>query len=169
MVEIAGQRGTVRSLDLFTTELSNPDNLRVVIPNSKAYGDVIINHSRSDRRRIELHFGVDYADNLDTALDTMKAFAAADPRVLDEPAPWAKVTALADSSVTVTIRAWVRNKDYWDTRYDLTKVLKEQLEAAGLSFPYPHQVSIEAPTTEPDPPAPREPRSFASEQARGSA
>ena len=30
-----------------------------------------------------------------------------------------------------------------NTGFDLTKQVKETFEARGLSFPYPHQVSIE--------------------------
>lgn len=154
-IEVAGKTGTVRALDLFTTELSSPDNLRVVIPNGKAFGDIITNFSRPTTRRMELNFGVDYADDLDLALDLLIACAAEDPRVLKDPAPWAKVTGLADSSVTVTLRAWANNPDYWDTRFDLIKRVKERLEAEGLSFPYPHQVAISR-----DEMGPPEPRSF---------
>lgn len=141
-VEIAGKSGTVRKLDLFTTEMSSPDNLRVVVPNSKAFGEIVTNYSRPENRRIELNFGIDYADSLDTALDLLKVCAAEDRRVLKDPAPWSKVTALADSSVTVTVRAWSTPADYWETRFDLIKRVKERFEAAGLSFPYPHQVAL---------------------------
>jgi small conductance mechanosensitive channel len=141
-VEIAGKTGTVRALDLFTTELSSPDNLRVVIPNGKVFGDIITNFSRPEKRRMELNFGVDYDDDLDVALALLIECAEADPRILRDPAPWSKVTGLADSSVTVTLRAWAHNKDYWDARFDVIKRIKERFEAEGLSFPYPTQVAI---------------------------
>ena len=141
-VQIAGKEGTVRPLDLFPTELSDPDNVRVIVPNGKAFGDVIVNYTKHENRRIELHFGIDYEDDVDVALKTLIETAEADARVLKTPHPWAKLTKLGDSTVEVTLRAWATPTDYWDTRYDLTKAVKEAFERSGLHFPYPHQVGL---------------------------
>ncbi len=157
-VQVAGKEGTVRALDLFTTELIDPDNVRVIVPNGKAFGEVIVNYSRHENRRIELAFGIDYEDDVDLALETLIQTAEADPRVLKLPAPWAKLTKLGESSVTVTLRAWTSPADYWDARFDLTKTVKEAFDAAGLHFPYPHQVGVTREETmappAPTPPAP---------------
>ncbi len=142
-VEINGKGGLVKRLDLFMTELSDADNLDIFVPNSKVVGEMIVNYSNAKNRRMELAFRVDYADDLDQALAVLIATAKADPRVLADPEPWAKVTALGDSAVTVTLRAWAMLPDYWDTRFDMIKRVKEALEAAGLSIPYPHQVTVE--------------------------
>jgi len=141
-VQIGGKEGVVRSLDLFSTELLDPDNVRVTVPNGKAFGDVIVNYSRHENRRIELSFNIDYDDNVDTALALLVECATADRRVLASPAPWAKLTALGDSAQTVTLRAWVRPTDWWDARFDLTKSVKDAFTRAGLHFPYPHQVGL---------------------------
>ena len=142
-VEISGKSGLVKRLDLFMTELSDADNLDIFVPNSKVVGEMIVNYSTAKNRRMELAFKVDYADDLDQAIAVLIAAAAADPRILKDPAPWAKVTALGDSAVTVTLRAWANLPDYWDTRFDMIKRGKEALDAAGLSIPYPHQVAVE--------------------------
>ena len=136
-------KGLVKRLDLFSTELADADNLDIFMPNSKVVGEMIINYSTARNRRMELAFKVDYADDLDQALAVLIATAKADPRVLKDPEPWAKVTALGDSAVTVTLRAWASLPDYWDTRFDTIKRVKEALDAAGLSIPYPHQVMVE--------------------------
>ncbi len=141
-VQIAGKEGTVRSLDLFTTEISDPDNVRVIVPNGKAFGDVIVNYTKHENRRVELHFGIDYEDDVDLALKLLIQTAEADPRVLKKPNPWAKLTKLADSSVEVTLRCWTTPTDYWDARFDIMKAVKETFEHAGLHFPYPHQVGL---------------------------
>lgn len=52
------------------------------------------------------------------------------------------VTALADSAVNVTLRCWASPDDWQNTRFDLTKTIKERFDAAGLRFPYPHQVLL---------------------------
>ena len=150
-VEINGKVGRVRGLDLFVTRLDDLDNSAVFIPNSKAFGDIIINYSMNPNRRIVMDFNIDYADDVDLALATLVDCAAADPRIDSSPAPWAKVTNLGDSAVTVTLRAWTSPDGYIDTRFDLIKVIRAALEAAGFTFPYPHQVAVESrPWTKPD-------------------
>ena len=139
---IAGKEGTIRALEWFTTEISDPDNVRVIVPNGKVFGDVIVNYTHHENRRVELHFGIDYEDDVDLALQTLVETAEADPRVMKTPKPWAKLTKMGDSSLTVSLRAWFSPTDYWDGRFDLMKAARERLAAAGIHFPYPHQVGL---------------------------
>ena len=141
-VELNGRQGKVAGMDLFNTRLIDYDGLTLYLPNGKVFGDMIVNLSQAGRRRIELTFGVDYEDDLDLALATLIELAAADPRVFEDPKPWAKVSATADSAVNVMLRCWTRPDEWNDVKFDLTKQVKETFEARGLSFPYPHQVSI---------------------------
>jgi small conductance mechanosensitive channel len=153
-VELNGRQGKVVGMDLFNTKLLDYDGLTLFLPNGKVFGDMIVNISQSGRRRIELVFGVDYDDDLNVALETLLEIADAEPRVLKDPKPWAKVTATADSAVNVTLRCWTKTDAWIDTRFDLIKQVKETFEARGLSFPYPHQVSIDR---EPKPASVRKP------------
>jgi small conductance mechanosensitive channel len=153
-VIIDGQKGVVSSLDLFATKLVAPDGQQVFVPNGKAFGEVIQNYTALGRRRIELAFGVDYADDLARGRMIAIETARAHPKVLADPAPWAHVTALADSAVTITLRCWVRPSDYGDTYSELIEQVKAAFEAAGLTFPYPHQVAVGASAKTEDEPVP---------------
>ncbi len=150
-VQISGIVGKVHGLDLFVTRLHDLDNSVVFIPNSKAFGDTIINYSMPESRRIVMDFGIDYADNIDLALALLIETAQADDRIVQTPAPWAKVTALGESTVTVTLRAWTSPEGYIDTRFDLIKAVKDVFDREGLTFAYPQQVAVETrPWTPPD-------------------
>jgi small conductance mechanosensitive channel len=142
MVTMAGKLGTVKRLDLFNTELSDPDGLKVVVPNGKGFGDVIINYTDIPRRRIQLKFGIDYSDPIEKAVQTILDLARADARIMPDPAPWCMVTELADSQVTLELRAWTSLHDYWITRFDMLRSVKEAFDAAGLTMPYPTQTSV---------------------------
>ena len=144
-VRIAGSQGTVKRLDLFNTEVADVDGLKVVVPNGKAFGDVVTNYTDIPRRRIELHFGVGYEDDLEHAAEVAKSVAAADDRVLPDPAPWAKPTELAASTVTLTLRCWTHVDGYWDTRFDVLRAVKLAFDREGISLPYPIQVTVPAP------------------------
>lgn len=141
-VDIGGTAGTVKDVNLFTTELVTPDNVQIIVPNGQAWGSVITNYSAHDTRRVDLAFGIDYGDSADKAMDAILAVAAADARVLPDPAPWVRVTNLGDSSVDLTARLWCAAEEYWEVKFDLTKAIKEAFDADGISIPYPHTVEI---------------------------
>jgi small conductance mechanosensitive channel len=150
-VVISGVQGVVRGLDLFVTRVHDYDNSVVFIPNAKAFGDVIVNLSLLENRRIVMDFGIDYDDDMDLALALLIETAKAEPRIVDKPPPWAKVTALGPSTVTVTLRAWTAPNGYSDTRFDLIKKVKAAFEGEGLTFAYPHSVTVDSrPWTPPD-------------------
>lgn len=138
-VEAAGVSGTVKEIGIFMSTLATPDNIRVIMPNSKISGEIIKNYSANDTRRIDLVVGVHYDDDLDLAMRTISDIVAREDRLLDDPAPLVKVDELGASSVDFVVRPWVRTEDYWDVRRDLVKALKEGVEAAGLSFPFPQR------------------------------
>ncbi|HTI66692.1 MAG TPA: mechanosensitive ion channel domain-containing protein [Caulobacteraceae bacterium] len=142
-VTLAGKTGMVKHFDLFNTELRDLDNLKIVVPNGKAFGDVVVNYTDISARRIELTFGIGYEDDIGTAVRVATGCAAADARILPDPAPWAKVTELAASTVNVTLRCWTAPTGYQDTRFDLLRRVKEAFDAAGISLPYPTQVTVE--------------------------
>ena len=139
VVEVGGVAGSVKEVGIFTCLLTTPDNVQIRVPNSQIFGQTIKNFSASETRRIDLVIGVGYDDDLGAAIRTCQDVVAADPRVLDDPATVVAVHELGDSSVNLVVRPWVRSEDYWSTRWDLTRALKEQLEAAGCSIPFPQR------------------------------
>lgn len=141
-VDIGGTDGTVTQIALFFTELTTPQNVQVIVPNGQAWGAVITNYSAHDTRRLDLTFGIDYGDDADTAMQIILDQAESEPRVMDDPAPWVRVTNLGDSSVDITTRLWCSNDDYWELKFALTKQIKETFDARGISIPYPHQVNV---------------------------
>ncbi len=143
-IDVGGASGTVQKLDLFTTQLTNANNHKIVIPNSKVLSDVIVNVTGQRTRRIEIKFTVGYGENLKDACAVLASVAKVNDRVLKDPAPWTGVTALLDSAVQITLHAWVNNADWWQTQSDLMQAGKEALDEAGIEIPFPHQVEVPA-------------------------
>ncbi len=139
-IEAGGHAGSVKIVSLFTTELATGDNVQIIIPNGAIWGSAIKNFSFNDTRRVDLLMGIDYGDNIDTAIATIKRVIGEEVRALTDPEPLVAVSELADSSVNLVVRVWVNASDYWAVRFDLTKQLPEQLEAAGISSPFPQRV-----------------------------
>jgi small conductance mechanosensitive channel len=141
-VELAGEGGTVKDINLFQTILASPDNVQIIVPNSQAISGVIRNYAGYPTRRVDLVFSVDYGDGLENAMEVIERTMKADDRVLADPAPVVRVNTLGASSVDIVARPWVKTSDYWEVRWTLTRTVKEALDAAGISIPYPHQVNI---------------------------
>lgn len=136
-VEAGGTGGAVKEIGIFSTTLATPDNIKIVMPNSAVYGQTIKNYTANDTRRNDMLIGISYDDDIGKARDVILKVLEADDRVLKDPAPVVAVSELADSSVNLVVRPWCTKEDYWDLRFDLNRKLKEELEAAGCSIPYP--------------------------------
>jgi len=142
-VDIGGTAGTVVSIGVFSTTLNTPDNVQIIVPNSTIYGQTITNYSANPTRRNDLVIGISYDDDIAKAVDTLLAILRADTRVLAQPEAIVAVSELADSSVNLVVRPWCKSSDYWGLRFDLTRTIKERLEEAGCSIPYPqHDVHL---------------------------
>jgi small conductance mechanosensitive channel len=51
--------------------------------------------------------------------------------------PTVLVDALADSSVNLIVRAWVRSCDYWDVFYAYNERIYSELPRHDIHFPFP--------------------------------
>ncbi|ROQ19448.1 mechanosensitive ion channel family protein [Marinimicrobium koreense] len=138
-VEAAGTAGMVEKISIFSTILRTPDNKEVTVPNGSIYSDNIVNYSARDTRRVDMVFGISYGDDLKKAKEVMMAALTSDERVLEDPAPNVAVSALADSSVNFIVRPWVKTEDYWPVYWDMTEKIKVELEANGMSIPFPQR------------------------------
>jgi small conductance mechanosensitive channel len=138
-IDAGGTAGSVQAVGLFSTTLNTPDNVKIVVPNSAVYGSTIKNYTANPTRRNDMVVGVSYDDDLELAVRTIRRVLDSDDRVLKDPEPVVAISELGDSSVNIVVRPWCTKEDYWNLRFDMMRALKEQLEGAGCSIPYPQR------------------------------
>lgn len=138
-VKVGGSSGTVVAIHVFSTTMNTGDNIRIIVPNGTVWGAVIKNYSVNDTRRNDMVVSVSYDDDLGKVIEVIQGVLAADPRVLRDPQPLVAVSEMADSSMNLVVRPWSKRQDSWALRCDLTRKLKEELESAGFSIPFPQQ------------------------------
>lgn len=142
-VDAGGITGTVKDINLFTTELATGDNVQILVPNGQVWGAAIYNYSYNATRRVDLVLGIGYGDNIDKAFSAVRSVIDAEGRIHKDPEPLIVVGELADSSVNLIIRVWVNAGDYWGVKCALTKAFKERCDEEGLNIPYPqHDIHI---------------------------
>ena len=138
-IDAAGTKGVVQEIGIFTTVLHSPDNQKVIIPNSAITGGVITNVTANDTRRVDLTAGIGYGEDMGKAKQVIEEMLAKHPLVLKDPAPTVEVVELADSSVNFVVRPWVKTEHYWDAYFGVTRGIKEALDNAGISIPFPQR------------------------------
>ncbi len=138
-IKAQGYSGSVSEIGVFCTVLKTPDNKTIILPNGPLAGGSMINYSTEPKRRVDWTFGISYDDDLKKAQKILVDIQNSDKRILSEPAPFARVSELADSSVNFSVRAWVKAEDYWDVYFDVVEEVKLTFDKEGLNFPYPQQ------------------------------
>lgn len=133
-----GIEGTVDSITIFYTNLITVDNHFVVVPNGTLSNCNITNISHLETRRIDIKVGVDYSSNLSLVKKVLYEVASTEEAVLKEENIDVFVAELAESSVDMELRVWVKNEDYWPTKWRLTEAVRNALDENGIQIPYPH-------------------------------
>src|SRR4051812_23426418 len=144
VVRIAGVAGTVEDFTLRRTTLRDTDGVVHTVPNGEIR--VASNQTRT-WARINQEVTVTYGTDLDRAtavVDGVGREMAADPiwrrRVLEAPKVL-RVSALAETGITLTVQGTVRAADQWDAAGDFRKRLLQALDANGIDMPgRPHPV-----------------------------
>ena len=136
-VEIAGQGGTVREINMTYTVLATPDNRVVSIPNSAVVAAQIVNYSSADSRRVEITVSASYDAPTQKVLDALVQAGTVD-NVLLEPAPAAVITDYGDSAIGYSLRLWVKPEDYWDVHFMVMQRIKDIFDQQGIEMTYPH-------------------------------
>lgn len=138
-VDIGGTGGIVQSIDIFQTRLTSFGGIPIVINNSSIRTSIVQNYSRAERRRIDLDIGIGYGDDIGQAIAVIERLLEAETRVLRDPAWLVNTKLLGDSAVVLLVRCTTRAADFEKTKFDLTRAIKEGLENAGISIPFPQR------------------------------
>ncbi len=138
-VEAGGVTGTVKDMNLVSTTIATWDNQKLVVPNSKIWGDVIRNITAEPQRRVDMTFGIAYADDVDHAERVLWDIVNSNERVLKDPEPVIRLHTLGESSVDFVVRPWAATADYWKVYWDITRAVKQRFDAEGISIPFPQR------------------------------
>ena len=137
-VEIAGQGGTVQSIDITYTKLTTGDNKTISIPNSAVVASQIVNYSTSGTRRVDINVSASYDAPIATVKAALLQAAQIDAVLTDPAAPFAAVMSYGDSAINYTLRFWTTSADYWNAFFTINENIKAEFDKAGVEMTYPH-------------------------------
>ncbi len=143
LVGTANTKCTVREIGLFRTRAVTRDGIHLSIPNSTIFSATIANYTRETMRRIDIKMPIDYVNDIGAAERLIVAALASDERVLKMPPPVSGVDHIDEYSVVLIARCWVKSADQFRAPYDLRKLVKDKLHAAGIAIPVTRQAVAE--------------------------
>ena len=133
LIEVEGSQGIVEELTIVNMQMTTTDGVRVIMPNSKVWGAKITNFSLTKRRRLELTVKV-RDDCTEDAIATVLSALKSDSRVLSDPAPSVRVSALSADSANLIIWAWTTPQDYTALNADLYLKILNALRQADIQI-----------------------------------
>ncbi len=136
-IEAQGTGGSVTEIQIFHTILTTPDNKKIYLPNGALSSGNITNYSKEPLRRVDFTVAVEYGEDIDKVRKALSDILSLDKRVMQEPAPMIVLGSLADSSVNMTIRVWVKSEDYWNVFFQTNETIYNEFNRLGINFPYP--------------------------------
>jgi small conductance mechanosensitive channel len=139
LVEVTGARGLVKKMNLVSTTIVTLDNQTLVVPNSKIWGDVIMNVTAQKVRRIDMEFGIAYEGDIELTERVLNEIVAAHDKILPEPEPIVRLHTLGDSSVNFIVRPWTKTENYWTVYWDLMREVKMRFDREGITIPFPQR------------------------------
>lgn len=137
-IEAQGQSGTVKTIQLFNTIITTPDNKTIIIPNGPISTGIINNYSTQNTRRVEWIIGINYGDDFEQARNIIRGILDADTRILPEKGITIELKELAESSVNIVVRVWTKSSDFWAVYFDVNAKIYKALPENGIEFPYNH-------------------------------
>ena len=131
-----GYEGFVEDIYICNTKIRTNDNKVVYLPNGKLSTGEIVNYTENPTRRVDLTYSIAYSDDFEKAAELVKQVAAANPKILRDPAPKARITAHSASSIDLFCPVWCNKEDYWDVLFYMNEQVKKTFDENGVTIPF---------------------------------
>ena len=136
-IEYEGTQGTVKEIQIFNSILTTVDNRRVIIPNGILQTSLVTNYSSEDVRRVIWTFSIAYGDDFNKAKSLLLKWIKEDERILDDMEPMVVISELADSSVNIMVRVWVKSENFLNVKFDYNEKVYNEFPKNNLNIPFP--------------------------------
>ena len=142
MIEAQGQTGVVQEQGIFNTSMLTADNKVVILPNGPLSTGTIVNYTTHGNLRVDLTMAIAPAASIEAARTSAIAAMQTHPKVLKIPLPEVSVLKVADGMVTLAIRPYTTQADYWDVYFGVQELVKNAWDVSGIEGPTPHRIVI---------------------------
>jgi small conductance mechanosensitive channel len=138
-VEIDNVAGAVVDIGFFNTSLITRQNTTVFVPNKTILDGNLTNYSKTELIRLDLVYGISYADDVLKAKKTLEEIVLSNDHVAKNPPPQVSVSELGESSVNFAVWPYVSVEDVFDVSFAINEQVKLRFDEEGISIPFPQR------------------------------
>jgi small-conductance mechanosensitive channel len=92
--------------------LSKPDGTHVIIPNESLITTAVVNHSLTEHKgRVQIELAISVESPLELAIQLLQDIAKQQARVIQMPAPVARIKGFSEHGLELTLTAWVSDPE----------------------------------------------------------
>jgi len=142
LIESSGQTGVVQEIQIFNTILLTPENKTVILANGAVSNNTIINYSKHGTLRVDISMAIAPDADVHKAKEVITQVFQTNEKVLTDPAPSVNVIKVGDGMVTLAIRPFTNQENYWDIFFGIQEQVKLAFDANGIAGPTPTRVII---------------------------
>lgn len=135
-IESSGLSGTVKDISIFYTVLQTVDNKHITIPNGTLMNSSVTNYSAEKTRRLDIDFSVAYNSDIEKVKSIILEKANEHDTVLNDPAPFCRLTSHGNNALVFTLRIWCEAQNYWNLKFDLVEEIKTEFDKNNIVIPY---------------------------------
>ena len=142
VITIGDTFGWVQELRARYVVVKDREGVERLIPNETLITNEVVNWSYSDRNvRMRIPVSISYDNDPERALALLREAATANPRVLADPEPAARLMAFGDSGVELELRVWIADPESGmaNVRSDINLAIWRAFKAANIVIPYPQR------------------------------
>ncbi len=142
LIEAQGAVGDVTELGVFNTTILSPDKKTIILPNGPLSTGVITNYTTNGFLRVDLVMGISPSTSIDRAREVAIASMLTHPKVLKNPQPEVNVLKVGDGMVTLAIRPYTLQGDYWDVYFGVQELVKKSFDEHDIEGPASTRITI---------------------------
>jgi small conductance mechanosensitive channel len=142
LIEAQGVTGNVKEIGIFTTIVLTPENKTAIIPNGPLSTNLITNYTTAGYLRVDTNLAIAPDQNIEKAREVAKEAMLSHPKVLKDPSPEVAVLKIGDGMITLAIRPYCKQADYWVVYFEVQEMVYKAWGANQIAGPIPHRVII---------------------------
>ena len=142
LIEAQGVVGGVQHIGMFSTTMLSAENKTIIVPNGPLSTGIIVNYTTAGYLRVDASLAIAPNMDIDKARKVAIEAMVTHPKVLKDPPPEVAVQKISDGMITLALRPYCNQADYWDVNFGIQELVYKAWDANGVEGPTPHRIIV---------------------------
>jgi len=133
-IEVLGQTGTVKEIQIFNTILLTGDLKTIILPNGAVSNGTIVNHTKYGILRSDVHVTIAASNDVDVVKNLLIDEMMKYPAILKTPVPEVIAVKIVDNGVTLSIKPYASAADHGKVNAEIVEIAKRVFEKNHIAL-----------------------------------